>query len=159
MPPPATAPAGEVVQPPAEGEAAIQPAEPPAPADAPAEEAPAAQQVLPDSCVYTVQAGETMFRISQRYGVTVEALAAANNIANPRLIYAGQRLVIPNCQGAPAPPAQPAPQTGGRTHVVQPGETLYRIALRYGTTWQALAAANNLANPNQSFAGQTLTIP
>jgi LysM repeat protein len=44
-------------------------------------------------------------------------------------------------------------------HIVQRGETLYRIALRYGTTVQAIASANNIANVNRIFAGQRLTIP
>jgi LysM repeat protein len=47
----------------------------------------------------------------------------------------------------------------GQVHVVQRGETLYSIAARYGTTSQALASANGLANANLIYAGQRLTIP
>lgn len=47
----------------------------------------------------------------------------------------------------------------GRTHVVQPGETLYRIALRYGVTVEVIARANALPDPTRIFPGQTLTIP
>ncbi len=43
----------------------------------------------------------------------------------------------------------------GDSHVVQRGETLYRIALRYGVSVDALAQNNGLANPNQIYAGQT----
>ncbi len=50
-------------------------------------------------------------------------------------------------------------QGGGTTHVVQPGENLYRIALKYGTSWPVLAAANNLSNPNLIYVGQVLVIP
>ena len=63
---------------------------------------------------------------------------------------------------APAWLAQAEPalaQGGGTTHVVQPGENLYRIALRYGTTWPVLAAANGLVNPNLIYSGQVLIIP
>ena len=42
-----------------------------------------------------------------------------------------------------------------RTHVVQPGETLSRIA---GSNWRAVAEANNLANPNLIYPGQVLTL-
>jgi LysM repeat protein len=45
--------------------------------------------------VYTVQRGDTLFSISLRYRVTVAAMAQANNIANPALIYPGQKLTIP----------------------------------------------------------------
>jgi LysM repeat protein len=54
-------------------------------------------------------------------------------------------------------PSQPPPGSG--VHIVQAGETLQTIATRYRTTWQAIAAANALANPNQIFVGQRLIIP
>lgn len=43
-------------------------------------------------------------------------------------------------------------------YVVKAGDTLKSIAAKYGTTWQALAAANNIINPNYIYAGQTLQI-
>src|SRR5688572_2590694 len=45
------------------------------------------------------------------------------------------------------------------THVVQPGENLFRISLRYGVDVDALAAANGISNSWQIYSGQTLTIP
>jgi len=53
--------------------------------------------------------------------------------------------------------AQPNP--GETTHVVQRGENLYRISLRYGVTMAAIAQRNNIANYNLIFTGQTLYIP
>jgi LysM repeat protein len=44
-------------------------------------------------------------------------------------------------------------------HIVQRGETLYRIALHYGTSYQALAETNNITDPTRIFAGQSLIIP
>jgi LysM repeat protein len=103
--------------------------------------------------VHVVQRGENLFRIALRYNTTVAAIAAANGIRNPQFIYVGQRLTIPQGGGT-------APQPGGgRTHVVKPGENLFRIALRYGTTAQAIAAANNLPNIHLIYAGQVLRIP
>ncbi len=101
--------------------------------------------------VHVVQRGENLFRIALKYNTTVEAIAAANGIRNPQLIYVGQKLTIPR--------GGTTPQPGGRTHVVQPGENLFRIALRYGTTPQAIAAANNLPNIHLIYAGQVLRIP
>ena len=103
--------------------------------------------------VHVVQAGENLFRIALRYGTTVEALQAANNLAGTS-IYVGQRLVIP----APGAPAG-APASGGAVHVVQPGDTLSAIALRYGVTTAALMAANNISSPNLIYVGQRLTVP
>jgi LysM repeat protein len=103
--------------------------------------------------VHVVQRGENLFRIALRYNTTVEAIAAASGISNPQLIYVGQKLTIPQGGGTTSPPG------GGRTHVVQPGENLFRIALRYGTTAQAIAAANNLPNIHLIYVGQVLRIP
>ncbi|MFB0535224.1 MAG: LysM peptidoglycan-binding domain-containing protein [Anaerolineae bacterium] len=100
------------------------------------------------TAVYTVQLDDTLFSIASRYDTTVQALAQANGIENPDLIHPGQRLVIFR-----ALPAQE------QVHVVQSGETLYHIAWRYGTTVQALVAANNLANSNLIYRGQKLIIP
>jgi LysM repeat protein len=115
---------------------------------------------------YVIQPGDTLFSIARRFGTTVQALAAANRIVNPNLIYAGQTLIIPGTDGtagqgeAPAPPPPPpAPSPGGTTYIVQRGDTLFRIAVRHGVTIQAIAQANGLTNPNLIYAGQTLTIP
>jgi LysM repeat protein len=115
---------------------------------------PATSSATPGApTVHVVQRGENLFRIALRYGTTVEAIAAANGIRNTQLIYVGQKLTIPQGGGTLPQPG------GGRTHVVQPGENLFRIALRYGTTTQAIAAANNLPNIHLIYAGQVLRIP
>jgi LysM repeat protein len=105
------------------------------------------------SVVHVVQWGETLFSIARHYGTSVEAISAANGIADPTHIYAGQRLTIPTAE------APPVPAAAGATHVVRPGENLYRIALHYGTTAQALAEFNAIYNPDHVVAGQTLQIP
>lgn len=103
--------------------------------------------------VHIVQPGENLFRIALRYGTTVDAIAQANRIVNPWFIYVGQELTIPSGSGN-LPPDSP-----GRTHVVQPGDTLYSIAVRYNTTVQALVIANNLSSPNFIHVGQVLNVP
>ena len=100
---------------------------------------------------HVVQPGENLFRIALHYGMTYTALAAANGIINPDLVYVGQRLTIPTEGTAPTAP------TG--THVVQPGENLFRIALKYGVTVEALAVANGISNVNLIYPGQKLRIP
>jgi LysM repeat protein/Tol biopolymer transport system component len=99
--------------------------------------------------VHVVQWGETLTLIADRYGVSVEAILAANGMADPNLIYVGQRLIIP----APGGPGQ-----GGR-HVVAAGETLTSIAFRYGTSVAALAAANGLSETDLIYVGQVLVVP
>ncbi len=103
---------------------------------------------------HVVQRGETLAVIAARYGTTVNAIAQANRLSNPSLIYAGQRLVIPGGGGAAS-----ATRASSGVHVVQRGETLAAIAYRYGTSTWAIAQANNLANPSFIYAGQRLVIP
>ncbi|HLF28708.1 MAG TPA: LysM peptidoglycan-binding domain-containing protein [Anaerolineae bacterium] len=101
---------------------------------------------------YTVQTGDRLFSIGRRFGVNPYSIAQANNIPPPYIIYPGQVLRIPSGGGTTPPPS-------GRTHVVQRGENLFRISLRYGTTVPALAAANNISNVNLIFVGQVLRLP
>jgi LysM repeat protein len=131
-----------------------------------------------DGSYHVVAAGETLFSIAQRYGTSVDAIARANGIAYPYIIYAGQYLNIPVYGADPGlpPPSPPGsgyyppqdypPQdpmyptpNGAGTHTVAPGETLYSIAYRYGTTAQAIAEANGISNPNQIYVGQVLYLP
>ena len=98
---------------------------------------------------YIVQRGDTLFSIARRYGTTVSALAAANGIWNPSLIYVGQRLWVGGGGWTPAP---------STVYIVRPGDTLYSIARRFGTTVSALAAANGIWNPSLIYVGQRIRI-
>ncbi|MEE8391404.1 MAG: LysM domain-containing protein, partial [Anaerolineae bacterium] len=102
---------------------------------------------------HTVQVGENLFRIALRYGTTVATIASANGIANPAMIYVGQELTI-SSSGATQPPP-----TGGTTYVVQIGDNLFRIALRYNMSYIALAQHNGIANPASIYVGQAIRIP
>ncbi len=105
--------------------------------------------------VYVVKPGDTLFSLALRFNTTVSDIALRNHIVNPNLIFVGQKLTI--CPKGVAPP--PAPPVACATYIVKPGDTLYSIALRFGTTVQAIALANNIVNPNLIFVGQTLCIP
>lgn len=105
---------------------------------------------------YTVKAGDTLSGIAGKYGTTWQALAALNGIADANRINVGQVIKIGNgtAPKAPAPKAAPAV----RIHTVAPGEYLSSIAAKYGTTWQALAAKNGIANPDYIQVGQKLKV-
>lgn len=116
--------------------------------------------------VHVVEPGEHLTGIARRYGTTIEAIVAANAIANASYIRTGQRLVIPGL--ADAAPRRPAAATASpaapkpaafRTHRVASGEHLTGIARRYGTTVEAIVAANAIANARYIRAGQVLRIP
>ena len=101
---------------------------------------------------YTVQLGDTLFSIAQRFGTTVDALGYANGIVNPWFIHVGQKLII--SQGS-----SHIPPSGGDTYVVQAGDTLYGIAARFGKNVWDIIVANNLPDPHWISVGQVLVIP
>ena len=60
---------------------------------------------------------------------------------------------------AAPPPAEPVQPGVEQTHVVQSGENMYRIGLRYGCSVLELSTYNGIANPHWIYAGQVLRIP
>ena len=114
---------------------------------------------------YVVKKGDTLFEIALRFGVSVQALAAANGITDPKLIRPGQVLVRPQPGVTPPAPAMTAAPTvtpsprPQQTYVVKKGDTLSEIALRFGVSVQALAAANGITDPKLIRPGQVLVIP
>ncbi len=100
--------------------------------------------------VHVVQRGETLYRIAQRYSLTVDDLVRANGITNPASVQVGQRLLIPVYAGA-AGAAQ-------LTHIVRAGETLRSIGQLYRVSVDDLVARNQLLNANAIYVGQQLVI-
>ena len=109
---------------------------------------------------HVVQPGETLFMIGERYGIPWLDIARANGIGSPYWIVAGQKLSIPQ-EGAvqPVAPTVPTAAAAGRTHIVQQGGNLFRIGLRYGMSWEAIAQASGISAPTQVYVGQKLVIP
>jgi len=126
------------------------------------------------SCQYVVKPGDSLAWIAQKYGVSMQALAAQNGIWNINIIYVGQVLTIPGCSTAPAPtatavpavtatPATPTPTpTAGmmpKTYTVKPGDSLSAIAAHFGVDVYYLAQMNGIWNINIIYVGQVLVIP
>ncbi len=134
-------------------------------------------------CVYQVQSGDNLFRLSLSWGTTVQEIMDATQIEDDAL-YIGQLLLRPGCEytaepesptEAPAPiviePEEPtavpatdtviidAPTPGPRIHVVSSGETIESISLKYRVDVNELIALNNLSNPNRLTVGQELYLP
>jgi LysM repeat protein len=101
--------------------------------------------------VYIVRPGDNVFRIALRYRTTIQSIARLNGLNSAREIRSGQRLVVVVCGGV-------SRQSSGRTYIVRSGDNLFRIALRYGTSAQAIRNANGL-HSNLIVPGQVLFIP
>jgi len=95
---------------------------------------------------YTVKKGDTLYSIARNYGVTVDAIKNANNLSSNNLTI-GMNLLIPTDQ---------VPDSNA-VYIVQPGDTLYKIANMYGMTVNELKALNNLTSNNLSI-GQELKV-
>ena len=120
----------------------------PSPVPSPVPTVPPAGDSSGGSGVYhTVQPGENLYRIALRYGTTVAAIVAANDLPNENSIQAGQTILIPV-----------ASSTGQVTYVVQRGDTLFSIARRFGKTVDELAALNGIDSSYAIRVGQTLII-
>jgi len=104
---------------------------------------------------YFVQPGDNFYRLAQRYGTTVAAIAAANPSVDPNRLMVGQRICIP------VSPEVPVCPPGTVLYIVRPGDTVYSLAVRFNTTVEAIISANPLiaSFPDILRVGQRLCIP
>ncbi len=101
----------------------------------------------PDNAIiYTVQAGDTLYKIANQYGVSISDIIELNNLGTT-VLSVGQQLLIPN---------QSTDTT--TTYTVKAGDSLWKIANQYGITVDDIISANNLTSTTLSI-GQILTIP
>src|SRR5215217_7238821 len=108
--------------------------------------------------IYIVARGDTLKSLAARYQSTVENIMANNpSIKSANLIYEGQRLNIYAVAPGTTPP--PPPPSSGQTYYVQKGDTLRKIAARFGTTVDAILKINSISNPNVIYVGQAISIP
>jgi murein DD-endopeptidase MepM/ murein hydrolase activator NlpD len=122
--------------------------------------------------VVTVRPGQTLDSLASQYGVPQEQLLSANQMKSAADFRAGEVIVIPHrvalapdaivkptpVSYTPAAAKEPATKTGATTHIVAPGETLYSIARRYGTTVSQLVSLNGLPSAEAIHVGQTLKL-
>jgi LysM repeat protein len=83
---------------------------------------------------------------------------SSGSVAAPVATSSSVAAPVATATSATAPAAAPAAPASGGSYTVQPGDTLWALSIRYGTTVDALASTNNIANPNLIFVGQTLTV-
>lgn len=110
----------------------------------------------PHGFYYTIRQGDTLFLLSQRFGVSVEAIMMANPGIDPNNLQIGQVICIPTMP-SPEPELPPCPH--GVYYRVKPGDTFFFIAQRFCITVQALMMANPGVDPNNLMIGQILCIP
>jgi len=109
-----------------------------------------AQSNIPQEPYYLVQAGDSLWSVATRFGVSMEELLKANNISDPEQLIAGMQLVMPGLE-----------EINGliSTRDVRYGETLESISRDYGLSMQTLARINRLVSPGELYAGSRVIIP
>ena len=144
-------------------------APPPAPTTAAPPPAPTTAAPASGGLTYTVQSGDTLAAIADRFNVTVDEIISANNIQNADVISIGQQFVIPTgsgggtgtgaTTGASTSGATGTTSADGSTYTVASGDTLASIANRFNVDLDDLVAANNIENQDVISVGQVLNIP
>jgi peptidoglycan endopeptidase LytE len=107
--------------------------------------------------IYIVSRGDTLKGLAARFGSTVDSILASNpEIKSANLIYEGQRLTIYSVGQNPPPPPPPP----GDVYYAQRGDTLRKIAAKFGTTVNVLIQLNpQIPNPNIIYVGQAINVP
>lgn len=118
--------------------------------------------------LYTVKSSDTLYGISQTFGVPVPVLMQVNRILNPYALKIGMKICIPGNKEAAAPsmpsaPAMPvapaAPPCSGTFHIVVEGDTLYMIAKQHKLPLSAIIRANPDMDPYALQVGARICIP
>lgn len=91
---------------------------------------------------YTVQKGDSYWKISQYFSTSLNSVMNANNSASSTALTVGQKIIVPS-----------------NTYIVQKGDTYYLIAQKCGVSLSALLKENNAENNSYLYVGQKITIP
>ncbi len=142
------------------------------PTTEPTVEPVATEEVRDEETTYTIQRGDTLIAIARSYGLNEFELAAYNGFTVMDVIRVGQVIRIPAAiedegMGAGSDEGEevteattmPEPTPTFRRYVIVPGDTLSRIAARFGTSVRAIIDLNNISNPNRILYGQVIRIP
>ncbi|GAI85187.1 unnamed protein product, partial [marine sediment metagenome] len=108
--------------------------------------------------VYTVEAGDNLWNISRKYGVSVEVIISVNNLKDKDLLSLGQKLEIPAIGGGVSSSNQKQEPTI-ITYTVVKGDTLWSISQRYDVKMTSIISVNNLKEISRLSIGQKLKLP
>lgn len=155
--------------------AVLQPTNTAIPTVTPTAAAPPISETFPHQITHTVQRGESVAILAQRYDSSIDAIAQVNGLGSNYLIHVGQTLIIPVRSPIPATPTPtstpitvvvtatpgaPVPELGsGNIYVVRPGDNLTRIARLFNTNVATLAQLNGIVNLDRIQVGQQLRLP
>lgn len=107
---------------------------------------------------YTVKAGDTLYSISRRFGISLSQLVSANGISTSSIIQPGETLRVAGGEVTSSVVRTNTTATSGGHYTVQAGDTLYSIARRNGMNLSSLLSLNGLSQSSMIYPGQRLTL-
>lgn len=112
-----------------------------------------------DGTIYTVEKGDSIYKISKKFGVSMQCIREANSLYSDKLLV-GQKLTIPASCDKTQPSGCANLSTGGeKLYVVVSGDNISTIAKKFGVKSSDIIRVNNLQNPDKLKVGQQLKIP
>lgn len=128
----------------------------------------------PAGKTYVVKSGDNLTKIAVAYSTTPTELVSTNSLKSENDIRTGQVLTIPegkSVKSAPAPESKPvvkaiapaaapaAASSGPKTHIIQKGDTIAKIARENNCSYEELVKLNNIKDPKKLQPGQSVKIP
>jgi membrane-bound lytic murein transglycosylase D len=99
--------------------------------------------------VHRIKPGDTLSFIARKYGVSVDSVRNFNPGIQPRYLQINTAIIVPDVGSS----------QNSHRHVVQSGETLSQIAVRYETSVESLTRINKISDPNTIYPGLSLSVP
>jgi murein DD-endopeptidase MepM/ murein hydrolase activator NlpD len=109
-----------------------------------------AQSPAGDQARYIVQAGDTLYSIAVRFGISLTALTEVNGITDPNQLFPGQELIIPGLEGVSGLLT---------TEIIGFGDSLASMATRTNIPYDALFRINRITSPGEVYAGMNIILP
>jgi murein DD-endopeptidase MepM/ murein hydrolase activator NlpD len=109
-----------------------------------------AQEGEVDGPVYVVQAGDTLFNIALKFGVTIDSLIEVNQLIDPNQLNVGEQVIIPGLEGVKGVLT---------TAEVGYGESLLSLSRRYRIPLPSLSRLNRVVSPKEIFVGSEVILP
>ncbi len=111
-----------------------------------------------ENIVHVVSSGDTLWKIADAYKVSIQDIVELNQLDSNQYLYIGQEITIPT-QEEQVPAEETPKQEQQKIHIVESGESIWKISVKYDVSIQDILDANQLVESSTIYVGQELIIP